>query len=309
MNEFFIILDQVLILLLILLVGYAAGKIGILDHETTRKLSSIILYITTPMTIVNSFFIEFTSERLSGLLWTLGFSCVTFALAIFIARFIFRRFADEDAAVMKFTTVFSNATYMGFPLMTALFGDLGVFYGSFYSVTFTILLFSYGFMLFGGKGDKKAIAKKVLTNSSMVAVYVGVIIFLFQIPVPSVVKRSVSAIGAMTMPASMLVVGGVISMAKLREVFTDYKVYFASAIRLIVMPLIGLLLVLIIGVPTLPATVILTALAMPAATSTTMFAEMAGRGSSLSSRIVAVSTVLSLITAPLVLSLVSFALS
>lgn len=309
MNEFNIILEQVLVLLLILLVGYFAGKIGMLNHDATKKLSQIILYITTPMTILNSFFIEFTSERLSGLIWTLGFSVVTFSVSILIAKLIFRRFGSEDAAVMKFTTVFSNATYMGFPLMTALFGDLGVFYGSFYSVIFTILLFSYGFMLFGGEGSRKEIAKKVLTNTCMIAVYLGVIIFIAQIPVPIVIRRSVGAIGAMTMPSSMLVIGGVISMAKLREVFTDYKVYYASAIRLIVMPLIGLLLVMLLKVPTLPGTVVVTALAMPAATSTTMFAEMADRGSALSSRIVAVSTILSLITAPLILSLVTYILS
>lgn len=305
MSDFLIILEQVSVLLIILVIGYIVGKIGILDSQATKKLSQIVLYVTTPMTILNSFFIEYSEERLSGLLWTIGASAVTFTITIILASVLFRRFKKDDAAVMKFTTVFSNATYMGFPLMTALFGDLGVFYGSFYTVIFTILLFSYGLLLFGQKASRREMLKKVTLNSSIIAVYLGIIIFLFQIQLPSVVTKSIHAIGQMTMPMSMLVIGGVISTAKLREVFMDKKVYIASAIRLILIPLVGLGIMLLLRVPTLPATVIVTAMAMPAATSTTMFAEMAGRGSALSSRIVAVSTLLCIVTAPVLLALVT----
>lgn len=305
MNEFRIILEQVSVLLIILAIGYAAGRIGFMDAATSKKLSHIVLYITTPMTILNAFFIDYEQEHLTGMLWTMGFALLTFLVTIPISRLIFRRSKPDDRAVMNFTSVFSNATYMGFPLLTALFGDLGVFYGSFYTVVFTVFLFSYGSMLFSGQASFKATLKQVLTNTTMIAVYVGVIIFFLRIPIPTVVQKSVSAIGSITMPASMLVIGGVISTAKLREVFLDYKVYLASAIRLILMPLVGLGLAMLFRIPTMPATIIVTCMAMPAATSTTMFAELAGRGSALSSRVVTVSTILSLATAPLLVSMVA----
>lgn len=305
MDKFYIILDQVLILLIIMVLGYALGHMKILTPAATKKLSEIVLYVTTPMTILNSFFIELNPERISGLLWTLAFSAISFGVTILLAPFLFRRYSEDDAAVMKFTMVFSNATYMGFPLMSALYGDEGVFYGSFYSVVFTVLLFSYGFILFGGKGSTKSIIKKVVTNPNLIAIYFGLAIFLLQLNVPTIFRGAITAVGQMTMPMSMLIIGGVISTAKLRSIFTDPKVYYASFVRLILIPLVGLGLVLLLRIPTLPATIVLTAMAMPAATSTTMFAEMFNKGSVLSSRVVAVSTVLCVITAPLMISLVT----
>lgn len=305
MDKFSIILDQVLILLIIMLLGYVLGHMKILTQETTKKLSQIVLYVTTPMTILNSFFIELNQERVHGLLWTLAFSAISFAVTIILAQFLFRRYTEDDAAVMKFTTVFSNATYMGFPLMSALYGDEGVFYGSFYSVVFTILLFSYGYILFGGREKAATITRKVVSNPNLIAIYCGLIIFLFQLNVPYVFRGAVSAIASMTMPLSMLIIGAVISTAKLRAIFTDSKVYYASFIRLLIIPLVGLALVLLLRIPSRPATIVLTAMAMPAATSTTMFAEMFNKGSILSSRIVAVSTLLCIIIAPLMVSFIT----
>lgn len=307
MDKFYIILDQVAVLLIIMVIGYAMGRAQILDPAATKKLSEIVLYITTPMTILNSFFLELSKKRVNGMLWTLLFSAVTFAAMIAVSELVFRKRKDDDAAVMKFTSVFSNAMYMGFPLLSALYGDEGVFYGSFYAVLFNVLLFTYGAMLFGGKTSKKQMIKKVVTNPNMIAVYLGLLIFFtqFQRLVPGVFRSSITAVSGLTMPLSMLVIGGVISTAKLREVFTDAKVYFACFIRLLIAPAIGLGLVFLLRIPTMPATIVLTSLAMPAATSTTMFAEMSGKGSVLSSRIVAVSTILCLISAPIVVSLIT----
>ena len=304
MEEFKIVFNQVFILFIILIIGYVAGKFKVLDSNATKVLSEITLYVTSPMMVLNAFFIEFSRERLVNALWIIGIGGGMYLLSIIVCAIIYRGFDERISPVLKFTGIFSNCGYMGLPLLNALFGPDGVFYGSFYIVVFNIVLWSYGFMMFGGKGTKKEIIKKVLLNPSLIAVYTGLIIFLFRISVHSTIRGAVGAVGDMTMPISMLIIGGIISTVKLPKVFNDWRVYYSSGVRLILMPVLALILVRITGTPALPGAVVITALAMPAATSTTMFAEMYDKDSVFSSKCVTVSTLLSIIVAPILISLV-----
>jgi predicted permease len=202
-----------------------------------------------------------------------GLAVVMFVISITLSKTIYRRFPDDVSPVMQFTAIFSNCGYMGLPLMKALYGDEGVFYGSFYIVVFHTFLWTYGYMMFGGKGTAKQVTKKVLTNPSIIAVYVGLILFTLSIPVPEVIQEAVRIVGDMTMPLSMLIIGGVISTARLSTVFSDWRVYLASAVRLVVMPAIAIY-----------GTMFLTfrasqsggchGPAMPIAANTTVFSEM-----------------------------------
>ncbi|MCX7772960.1 MAG: AEC family transporter [Clostridia bacterium] len=303
--EFHIVLNQVIILFIILIIGFVAGKFKIMDSNGTKKLSEVLLFVTSPMLVLNSFFIKFSQERIFNVLWIVGLGTAMFIVAIVLSKLIYGRFNEKIAPVLRFTAIFSNCGYMGLPLMKALYGDNGVFYGSFYIVLFHMFLWSYGFMMFGGKGTKAQVAKKVLTNPSIIAVYFGLIIFILSIPIPDPVRGAVKAVGDMTMPISMLIIGGVMSTAKLSSVFKDWRVYMASAVRLVLMPLIAIFATKALGIQTLPAAVIGTALAMPAAANTTIFSEMFEKDAVFASKCVTVSTLLSIITAPLIISLIS----
>ncbi len=297
--EFSIVMNQVIILFVILIIGYVAGKFNILNAAGTKKLSEVLLFVTSPMMVFHSFFIEYSQERLVNILWIMGMALGMFLISILLSKLIYRSFDEKTKPVLLATAVFSNCGYMGLPLLKALFGDDGVFYGSFYIVVFYIFLWSYGFILFGGKGTKAQITRKVLTNPSLVAVYIGLIVFLFGIPVPSFIEGAVLAVGNMTMPLSMLIIGGVISSVKLATVFNDWRVYMASGVRLILMPLIAALIVGITGFPTQLGAILITALAMPAAAATTMFSEMFDKDAVFASKCVTISTLLSVLTIPL----------
>jgi predicted permease len=297
--EFVIVLNQVMILFIILIIGFASGKFKILDSTATRKLSELLLNVCSPMLVFNSFLIEFSSERLINILWIVGAGGGMFLISILLANLIYKGFDETIKPVIISTAIFSNCGYMGLPLMKALFGEEGVFYGSFYIVLFNIALWSYGFILFGGKGTKAQIFRKVLVKPALIAVYVGMIIFISGIPVPTVIRDATKYVGDMTMPLSMLIIGGVISTVKLNTVFNDWRVYLSSSVRLIIMPLIAIFFARLIGAPELPAAVVATALAMPAAASTTMFSEMFDKNAVFSSKCVTVSTLLSIATIPL----------
>lgn len=303
--EYITVLKQVIILFIILLTGVVAGKYKIIDSTGSKKLSEVLLYITSPMMVLNSFFIEFSKERLINVLWIVGTGMGMFAVSILLSKVIYWKFDEKVVPVLRFTAIFSNCGFMGLPLIYAVFGSEGVFYGSFYIVTFQAVLWSYGYMMFGGKESKVQIIKRLLVHPTFIALYLGLIVFLFSIPIPGTIKGAIKAVGDMTMPLSMLIIGGVISTAKLITVFSDWRVYLSSFIRLIVMPLLYFALAFLIGVPELPAGVLVAALAMPAAANTTIFAELFDKDAVFGSKCVTVSTLLSIITAPIVISVVS----
>jgi len=303
--EFMTIFNQVAILFLILIIGLVAGKFKIIDSTGTKKLSEVLLFVTSPMMVLNSFFIEFSKERLINVLWIVGTGFGMFVVSILLSKVIYAKFEERIKPVLRFSAIFSNCGYMGLPLMNAVFGSEGVFYGSFYIVTFHTVLWSYGYSMYGGKESGSKIIRRLLINPSIIALYIGLIIFLFSIPVPKTIIGAVKAVGDMTMPLSMLIIGGVMSTTNLVTVFSDWRVYLSSLIRLILMPVIGVAIAYLLNVPTLPSAVLITALSMPAAANTTIFAELFDKDAVFASKCVTVSTILSIITAPVVISILT----
>jgi len=131
-----------MVLFIIMLIGFIAGKAGVIDQTANKKLAGILLYVTSPMLVLKSFFISFTEERLANILWTVGMVFFMYFLAILLSRLIYGRFPEDTSPILRFTAVFSNCGYMGLPVMYALYGDDGVFYGSFFSVAFNIMLWT-----------------------------------------------------------------------------------------------------------------------------------------------------------------------
>ena len=147
--RFEIVLNQVLILFLILLIGYVAAKAKILDSPTIRKLSEILLYVASPMLILNSFLFEFSMERLTNAGWVVLASGGFFLFSVGLSKLMFFKFNEKVNPVLRFTAIFSNCGYMGLPMMMALYGEDGVFYGSFYIIMFHITLWTLGVRIFG----------------------------------------------------------------------------------------------------------------------------------------------------------------
>lgn len=303
--EFNVVLNQVIILFVILIIGFVAGKKNIIDSTGTKKLSELLLFVSAPMMVFKSFLVEYTYERLTNILWVSGSSFIMFVITIIISKYIYKGFNEQLKPILRFTAIFSNCGYVGLPLLKAILGDDGVFYGSFYVVVFHAVLWSYGYMMFGEKESNQQAIKRLLRTPSIIAFLIGIVVFLLKIPVPNAIKDATSAVGDMTMPLSMLIIGGVMSTSKLVTVFNDWRVYLASFVRLIAMPLLGLLLSRIMGVPVFPTAVLVTALAMPAAANTTIFAERADKDAVFASNCVTVSTLLSIITIPLIITIMS----
>lgn len=304
--NFQIVLNQVLILFIILIIGFVAGKTGIIAGGASKKLSELLLYITSPMMVLGSFFFQYSADKMRNALLVLLFGSVFFLFSILISTFLYKNYDSKVKPILRFTAVFSNCGFMGLPMMKALFGDEGVFLGSFYVGAFNLFVWTFGLSMFSeikGREGIRGSLKNALLNPALVALYVGVIVFVFQIPLPGAVKQAVKYVGDMTLPLSMLIIGALISTAKVRTLLNDFKVYYASAVRLIILPLAAYGILSLVGAPKMVTAIIVTAAAMPIAANTTIFAEMFDKDSVFASKAVTLSTMLSIITAPVIIAL------
>ncbi|NLO41091.1 MAG: AEC family transporter [Ruminiclostridium sp.] len=305
--SFNIVLNQVLILFIILIIGFVAGKTGIIAGGASKKLSELLLYITSPMLVLGSFFFEYSAEKMRNALLVLLYGSGLFLFSILISAVLFKNYDSKVKPILRFTAVFSNCGFMGLPMMKALFGDDGVFLGSFYVGAFNFFVWTFGLAMFSDikeHGGMRNSLKKALLNPALIAVYLGVIIFILQIPVPDVIRQAVNYVGDMTLPLSMLIIGALISTARFSTLFNDLKVYYASAVRLILLPLAAFGILSLIGAPKMVTSIVVTAAAMPIAANTTIFAEMFDKDSVFASKAVVLSTILSIIPAPLIISLI-----
>lgn len=304
--NFLVVLNQVLILVVILIVGVVAGKKGIIAEGASKKLSELLLYITNPMLVLSSFFFEYSPEKMRNGLLVFLYGSGFFLFSILISGLLYKNYDKKIKPILRFTAVFSNCGFMGLPMMKALFGDEGVFLGSFYLVAFNLFVWTFGLAMFSDikvKEDFRKSMKQALLNPALIAFYIGVVVFIFKIPVPGFIISAVNYIGDMTLPLSMLIIGVLVSTVKFSTLLNDPKVYYASAVRLIILPLAAYGIFYLVGVPKIVMSVLVTAVAMPIAANTTIFAEMFDKDSVFASKSVTLSTIFSIITTPLIVSL------
>jgi predicted permease len=294
-----VIVEQVLVLFFIMAAGFISRKVSIIDEESNRKLSKLLLYVTSPCLTIVAFNLKFSKDMLYNIGIILAFSVAIHLFSIIIGQFIYCKYPQNVRSVLKFITIYSNCGFMGFPILEGLYGKEGIFYGSIYMAVFNLFLWTNGIMIFTGKKDMKTI-KKVLTNPGIIAVFLGMIVFLFSIKIPYPIFKAIDLIGSMTIPLSMIIVGArLCAVDDFKKLFSGKAMYYASIIRLIAIPAFVLAVLKAIGFDD-KLTVICTMLvSMPAAANTVMFAELYCGDAELASRIVALTTLMSILTIPL----------
>ncbi len=304
-----LVLTKVFTLFLVILVGVYASKKNILSQEVTNKLSSLVLNIAMPLLIISSFEFDFDGQMLkkAGLVF-LG-SVIAHLLAILVSHLIYRKYPSSRGQVLKFATIFSNCSFMGYPVLESIFGKIGIFYGSIFVIPFNIISLSYGVMLFTGAGSSKGETlkslKKALLHPGIIATVIGMVLFLFSIKLPGPVQEAAEMVGSLNSPLAMLIVGALLARYKLSEVFKGLSIYFVSLMRLVIIPLLVYGIMVLLSMPGDVTMVVVILSAMPVAVTTVIFAEQYGADSGLASKSVGVTTLLSIVTIPLFILLLT----
>lgn len=297
------IINQILILMLMMVIGITLRKKNIITDEVNKGLSNILLCATLPCLIVNSFNIDFSMEMFKNAVTILICSiCIHILLIIFSNIFYFRMTKDKKS-IYKFATVFSNCGFIGYPIVQGIFGDIGVFYTSIYTIPFNIFMWSYGVMLFTGEKDLKTI-KKNLINMPTLSIVVGVIVFIFSINIPPFILSTLQGVGSMTTPLSMFIIGSMLANVEIKKVFKGFEIYYMSFIKLILAPIFIAFVLKLFDINEVILQVCVIMVAMPTATLIGVLAEKYDINKEAASKSAFFTTVLSLLTIPLIMAIV-----
>ena len=301
-SNFLTIAQQVAVLFILIAIGFLCGKRGIITEHASKKMTDIVLYVVTPCVMISAFQREFSAETLGKIVIAAITASVIIAISIIIVKLVFHDKNISRKKVLQFAVVFSNCGFMSLPLQKQLLGDDGWFFGSIFVAVFNVFVWSYG--LVDMSGDKKQLSiKKLALNPGIIGVLVAIILFVCRVELPPMISQPITHLSNLNTPVPMLIIGFYLSQANFKKAFTDLGSYLASLFRLIIIPLIASFAMILLGLDKTMVIAFTIACSAPTAATTTMFAAKFDRDVELSVSVVAASTLLSLITMPLIVSL------
>lgn len=296
------VFSQVMILMIMIAVGFAAAKAKIMTAEGARCCTDIALIIATPCVIIKSLIREYSNEIMKSLAFAIFITLLVQVLMIFLSRLILHSKDKARERVLRFGTIFANCGFMSLPLQQVILGADGTLYGSAYVIMFNLVIWSYGVFLISG--DKKYIKpKKLFVNPGIIGLAIGLVIFIFSIPIPKIIYSAIDYMSALYTPLPMLIIGYHLAQNNPLTAFKDPKCLLAVLLRMIIYPLAVLGFLYLIGVRGTLLVSVIISVSAPVAAITTMFSAKYRADTPLSVDMVSLSTVAAAVTMPLVITL------
>ena len=295
-------------LLLMMLPGAVLKKTNLVSSNFGRDVSNMILYVAQPLLVLTAYIrpYDFGITKRAGVVLILAI--LAHILFTVLSLFFFRRTETSKRTVLRFAFIFSNAGYMGIPLIQYALGEEAVIYASVYVVVFNLFMWTLGFFMYSG--DRKYISlKKALFNTTSIATYIGLIIFFFNLygffPVDGLIYECFVMLKDLVAPLSMFVIGFRLIDALKAKHLLDFNLFACIALRLLVAPLAVFAFLFVfykMGICTdiMSISVVLISASTPAAAATSMLAEKFGGNGLYASMVVSICTILSLITMPII---------
>lgn len=307
-------IEPVSMLFLLIVLGYIIKKKKLVTDSMVGDISSLLVNVALPAFIVTSMNFDFSMDVLinSGRLIMISF--VVYFCAIVFSKIYSKVIRVEHSTkdIHEMVCIFANVGFMGYPVVGAVYGQLGVFYAAMYNLGYNLLMWSYGAHLIN-RNDKKNTPSKSVTigqkiikffNPSLIAVIVGFGLFLTERRLPSVLSQTLEMIGTMVTPLSMLCIGFILSRVEVKEIFTDYKAFLTVGVRLLLMPSVLYISLNALGLKGLMMAIPVVITGMPAAVNTAIIAVRYKSDYKLASKLIFISTLLSILSIPLLIQLV-----
>ena len=285
-------------LFLLLGIGVIARKRNIITEQGRKSLSNLVIHIILPCNIINSFRIERAMSILQqcGLVLAVAFVAQLFYLIL--SKCVFYGFPHNQKVVLQYATICSNAGFMGNPVVEAVYGAQGLLYASVALIPLRIAMWSAGLSLFTST-DRKNVVKKLIVHPCMIAVYIGFVLMFSQAELPAFLSNTLKSVGGCNTAVSMIVIGAILAEIDVKLIINP-KLFYYSLWRLILIPCMVFGALSLFHVDALVTGVTVLLAAMPAGSTTAMLADTYGADSAFASACVFVSTVLSIITLPLI---------
>ncbi len=294
------VIHQLLLLFLVMVTGFVAGKIGIMHDAFNRGLSKLVLCVTLPAMVISAVINGEHTLTQEQVLLLLLLSVVLYVFLIAMA-WIFTavlHVPHDKTGLYRYLFIFSNIGFLGFPVVSAVFGEGAVFYASIFQIPFCFLTYTLGIYLIAGR-DRTPSPLRALLQPGVIAPLLALILYMLNVPLPALVGDFASTLGSITTPAASLIVGATIAGLPIRKLIGHWRLYPLSLLKLIVFPLLlwAILRWFITDPVMLGVTVILCG--MPVASNATMICHEYDGDAQLSAAGVLISTVILLLTIPL----------
>ena len=296
-----LLLNQIVQLFLMILMGILLVKSGVLRAGQSKSLSVVVLYIVMPCVIIHAFQVDYTKEIRNGLLLAL-LAAVIIHLIMLLVTEVLSRLCHMDA-VEKVSVIYSSSGNLIIPIVTGVLGEEWVIYSSAFMCVQLIHMWTHGkSVLCGEKGGD---LKKILTNVNMIAILLGIVLFLLRIKLPSILEGTIASVSSMVGPISMIITGMLIGGMSLKKIVGYHRVWLMTFFRMILIPAIILIVLKVSGLsglhPDGDTILLISFLASitPAASTMTQMAQIYGKDADYASVINVVTTVVCIITMPL----------
>ncbi|WP_238918996.1 AEC family transporter [Clostridium sp. YIM B02555] len=293
------IVSQISIMYVLMIIGFIVYRKKLINDEGSKQLSNLLVWVINPMIMLTRYQMNFSLEKLIQL----GISFIISLAAMIIGFLIGKIFFKKEQRIDKFAIGFANAGFIGIPLVTSIIGLDQVFFLSAYLVCFNILSYTYGIYLVSNNKSLVTL-KSIVLNPGILAVVIGLIIFISPIKLPDFLYNSFNLVGQTNTPIAMILLGTYIAKNKVITLFNNKYAYFVCFIKLIVIPMV--ILILFKFLPENLAEikkVVLIAMSTPVGLTVPMFSQMYGGDYEYGAKLVGLSTLLSLITIPMILYL------
>lgn len=301
LESLFVVGGSVLTLFLLMSVGFLFGRMGLLSGDTLSQVSRILLYVVTPCIMLTSFEVERTAENQAQLLAALAAMAGLYVAYMLLSQVLFPRAGEAHQGIMRFAAVYGNAGFMGLPLIQSVMGDEAMMVAVVGLGIFNAVSWTQGRALIGGR--KELSLKKLALNPGIIGFVGGLLLYFTGWRFPGPLDSAVAYLGSLNTPLAMVVIGGQMAQADLVKVFSTRKLYLVSAVKLLAVPMLTALALL----PFRPNPVIYVAAVIlagcPTAGATSLFAQSMGKDAALAAQQVTLSTLLCVVTLPVMASL------
>ncbi len=313
MNLSIIVLNQVVIMFLIILLGVLMYKLKLITVSGSKEMSKILLDVVNSTVIFLSYQRKFEKELLEGLAKAAILSVFAF-LIIMLLAYLFIPKKSKEKQLERFSCIYSNCSFMGIPLINALFGFEGVFYLTAFLTVFNILVWTHGVMQISETKNLKSIFS-ALRSPSIIAITIGVLSFLSRAILPEsaiavmeneILMKTLGYIAAINTPLAMIIAGSTIAQVNALQAIKNLKIYWVALVRLIIIPFVLVVIFNFIPFEEKIKISIIVAASAPTATIATLFSLNYNKNYIYASEIFAISTILSIITIPLVITFNEF---
>lgn len=302
--DIMVVFQTMLKLFLLLVLGFVLFKCHIFDEYTNKKISALIVNVASPMLIISSIAgVEGNDKSIvflmigAGILMYIGF--------IILGKIINRifPFPKKDWPVYECMVVFANTGFMGYPVLLDVFGQEAVFYASLIHMAFNFFVYTYAIMcLTKGDDSEFKLNFKQLLSPGIVLIFIGILIYLFDIQLPSVLMDTVNSVGSLTAPLSMMMIGSSLAVYPIKDSFTDWRSYVFAFVRLIIVPFVTMIVCRLLHINPYYANITIITNAMPVGSMVLMLATQYNANVKIVTRNIVVSTLLSVITIPIVVA-------